>query len=144
MFILAALLSTPADAGVVVGAEYLLSLSIGNDVAKLGDGVGGRIGLSLDVLAVTVIPEVGATLWLADNRFVPEAGVRVQFLKVLEPGAFAHINRPFGAEASVGWDGGFTLDLTAIPKVDLGLQVGVVNINRNIFGQAGAQVHVNF
>ncbi len=145
MFVLAALLSNTAQAGPSIGAEYLISFNVSDDDAApaIGDGVSGRFGWSLDLLAITFTPEVGATVWLEERRFVPEAGLRVQFAKLVEPGLYAHIVAPLFAGAQMGWDAGVTVDLTAIPKVDIGVQAGALSFDGNPYVTAGATLHVN-
>jgi len=148
MLVLAALLSSDAHALPLVrssiGAEYLVSFDVGEEGAEsLGHGVGARFGLSLELLALTLTPEVGATVWLEDTRFVPEAGVRLQFAKLIEPGLYAHVLPSLREGGGVGWDGGVSLDLTAIPKIDVGVQAGALNLDNTFYVQAGLQVHVN-
>ncbi|MEN0066128.1 MAG: hypothetical protein AAGA48_28565 [Myxococcota bacterium] len=144
MLVLAALLSNTAHAGTSIGAEYLFSIPLSdNDSANLGEGIGGRFGFSFDLLAVTFTPEIGVTYWNGGNQFIPEAGLRLQFAKVVEPGLFAHINRPLVEGGEAGWDAGFTLDFTAIPKLDIGGQAGVININGRFTAQTGIQLHLN-
>ncbi|MEM6927719.1 MAG: hypothetical protein AAF602_12370 [Myxococcota bacterium] len=144
MLVIAALLSNTAQAGPAIGAEYLLSFNIGDGAAEvLGDGIAGRIGWSLDLLAITFTPEVGATVWLENRRFVPEVGVRMQFAKIIEPGLYAHFIAPTFSGAQTGWDAGVTVDLTAIPKVDIGLQAGAMSFDGNPFVTAGGTLHVN-
>lgn len=146
MFVVAALLSNAAQAGPAISAEYLLSTKapfFDNEAPTLGNGVGVRVGYSLDLLAITFTPEIGGTVWLADKRFMPEAGVRLQFAKLIEPGVYAHVIQPLSEGSKTSWDGGLSLDLTAIPKLDFGIQAGVLNLDNNLFLQAGAQVALN-
>jgi hypothetical protein len=102
---------------------------------RIDNGGGGaiRIGSEHDYYLVTLIPEFtldyhnfGAE---RDNlSFVTgKVGGRVRFLKIVEPGIFAHIGiGNIGGDSQynhlgAAFDMGVTLDLTIIPLIDLGL-----------------------
>ena len=93
---------------------------------NLGSGVGIRAGVPVDLLLIELVPEVGLTMWMPDQAvFVPEVGARFNVGKILEPGAYGHVAYLFGEKGGVGWDAGLSLDLTLIPRIDLGVQAGV-------------------
>jgi hypothetical protein len=103
-----------------------------NDFIEGGGGGALRIGSELDLLLVTLIPELN----LAYHSFGGEGrydaktytgtlGGRIRFLKILEPGIFAHagVGRLEGWQSHTGFafDLGVTLDFTLLPLIDLGL-----------------------
>ena len=143
--ILAALLlaGQQAEAKPVIAAEVLQSFALG-DATDLGMGIGGRIGWKLDLVALDIVPEAGITFWTNDPLLAaPELGFRTSFLKVLEPGVYAHAVFPLREGAGVGWDGGLTLDFTLIPKIDIGGQAGLMSISGGpITATAGGQISV--
>lgn len=99
-----------------------------------GGGAGIRIGLERDYFLVTMIPE----LQLNYHRFnantpddatisAAKVGGRIRFFKIVEPGVFAHAGLAhIGGDrvyrhTGIAFDAGFTLDLTILPLVDIGL-----------------------
>lgn len=102
------------------------------------NGAGGaiRLGYELDLLIVTIIPELGGSYHSfssADTKLYRGfAGGRLRFAKVIEPGIYAHIgyghasvDAPGGTSRSAGTsDFGVSLDLTLLPVIDLGAHAG--------------------
>lgn len=127
----ALIFANSASAGPMIMAEAVtspMSIGGGNPTAQLGNGVGGRIGLPVDLLLVELVPEVGATLWGIGgdkSTLVLEAGGRFNVGKIVEPGVYGHalyrLDNP-----TLGWDAGLSLDVTLIPFIDFGVQTGVM------------------
>ncbi|HEY0465711.1 MAG TPA: hypothetical protein VGC79_15970 [Polyangiaceae bacterium] len=125
-----------AKSGTSIGADIDYTNGIDEPTAnKGGSGFNGRLGYKLDLKLLQLTPEIGG----AYHAFGGDAGVklaqgiagaRVSFLKVLEPGAYAHIG--YGhLSGNVGdgrsgatVDAGLTLDLTLLPLVDIGIHGG--------------------
>lgn len=110
--------------------------AINNDFIDNGGGGALRIGSELDLLLVTMIPELslGYHAFGGDDRgdrsydartFTGMLGGRIRFLKIIEPGIFAHagVGRLSNYEPHTGlaFDAGVTVDFTLLPLIDLGL-----------------------
>jgi hypothetical protein len=116
--------SSVAEAGVV-------ALDFGSELNPWTKEVatpalGMRYGHEIDLLLARLTPEVGL-------EAVPEfeflggiAGARISFLRILEPGAYAHVGYGgvFGEPSWFTTDGGLFLDL-AISKLRIGVHGGV-------------------
>jgi hypothetical protein len=114
--------------------DYAGALS--NDYIEGGGGGALRIGSELDLFIVTMIPELslgyhhfggqrdGDSNYDA-TTFEGMLGGRIRFLKILEPGIFAHagVGRLGGYDPHTGlaFDAGVTLDFTLLPLIDLGI-----------------------
>jgi hypothetical protein len=99
-----------------------------------GGGAGLRIGIERDFFLVTLIPELSFDAHhfnanSVDNATISSAklGGRIRFLKIVEPGIFAHAglghiggDRTY-EHTGIAFDAGFTLDLTILPLIDIGL-----------------------
>ncbi|MBX2803149.1 MAG: hypothetical protein KTR31_36045 [Myxococcales bacterium] len=146
MIAAALMMASSAHAAPTVHIEgHSTVLTLGDNAPQIGGGVGVRVGMPLNLVAIKLVPEIGITGWqdltkpvgdglLPPALLVPEAGARFSFGKVVEPGVFVHALLPLdGGGNDLGWDAGASIDVTAIPKVDFGLQAGVVS-----FGQAPA------
>lgn len=111
--------------------------AISNDLIEKGGGGALRIGSQLDLFLVTLIPELSLdyhSFGANENRdasvFTGKLGGRIRFLKIVEPGIFAHLglghiggDREY-SHTGVAFDAGVTVDLTIIPLIDLGLHAG--------------------
>ncbi|MET0387160.1 MAG: hypothetical protein ABW321_14425 [Polyangiales bacterium] len=123
------------------GGRFMIALdldyatAVSGDLIEKGGGGGLRVGTEHDLFLVTLIPE----LTLDYHNFGAEpdtAGIvtgkiggRIRFLKIVEPGIFAHIgigniggNEQY-SHLGPAFDMGATLDLTIIPLIDIGLHV---------------------
>lgn len=110
------------------------SSAIQNDEIKYGGGGALRIGTQRNYFLVTLIPELTLDHHSFDARTPDNAqittgkiGGRIRFLKILEPGLFAHVgvghiggDRIY-SHTGVAVDAGVTLDLTILPLIDIGL-----------------------
>jgi hypothetical protein len=106
--------------------------AINNDFISNGGGGALRIGSELDLFIVTMIPELslGYHTFGGDRNydattFTGMLGGRIRFLKIIEPGIFAHagVGRLSSYEPHTGlaFDAGVTVDFTLLPLIDLGL-----------------------
>jgi hypothetical protein len=109
-----------------------LDYSSAIDANTVDNGGGGalRIGSELDLILVSLIPELSLDYHdfssTGDVSTVTgKLGGRIRFLKIVEPGIFAHagVGRIGGDDPHTGFafDAGVTLDLTILPLIDLGL-----------------------
>lgn len=112
-----------------LGVDLDYVYAIDDQSIESGGGAALRVGSELDLILVTLIPE----LYLSHHELdamdasvsTGKLGGRLRIGKILEPGLYAH----FGvASESIGGashtapalDAGFTLDFTLLPFVDLG------------------------
>jgi hypothetical protein len=123
---------------IALDLDYSTALAHSN--VDEGGGGGLRIGLERDYFLVTLIPE----LQLDTHRLTADptdatistakVGGRIRFLKILEPGVFAHAGLGhIGGDrvyehTGIAFDAGFTLDLTILPLVDIGLHTAWTRI----------------
>jgi len=124
-----------AKSGTAIGVDLDYTNGIDERYVSSGTGFNVRLGYKLDLKVLQLTPEIGG----AYHTFSGDAGAkigqgiiggRLQFLKVLEPGIYAHIG--YGHLSATGSDGrsgttadaGVTLDLTLLPLVDIGVHGG--------------------
>lgn len=124
-----------AKSGTSIGVDIDYTNGINEPAVSSGTGFNGRLGYKLDLKLLQLTPEIGG----AYHTFAGDAGAtfaqgivggRVSFLKVLEPGVYAHLG--YGHLSGSGRDGrsgatadvGVTLDLTLLPLVDIGVHGG--------------------
>lgn len=118
----------------MLALDFDYSSAIKSPEIKYGGGGALRIGSERNLFLVTLIPELlfdyhsydahqpdNAQIWTG------KIGGRIRFLKILEPGIFAHIGLGHVggydviSHTGVAFDAGLTLDLTILPLIDLGL-----------------------
>jgi hypothetical protein len=112
--------------------DYASAIKHG-EIAKGGGGA-LRIGTQRNLFLVTLIPELVLGYHNFDAHTLDRAtiatgklGGRIRFLKILEPGLFAHIGvghvggPEIFSHTGIAFDAGVTLDLTILPLIDLGL-----------------------
>jgi hypothetical protein len=115
-----------------IALDFDYTSAISNDFIDNGGGGALRIGSELDLFIVTLIPELslgyhsfGGDRDYDAKTFAGMLGGRIRFLKILEPGIFAHagVGRLGGYDPHTGlaFDAGVTLDFTLLPLIDLGL-----------------------
>jgi len=124
-----------AQAGVTVGADIDFTNGIDEADNSGGTGFNVRLGYKLELAIMQIIPEIGGA-W---HTFGGDGGVklsqgfvggRLSFLKVLQPGVYAHVG--YGHVSSKLGDGrsgttadaGVFLDLTILPLIDVGVHGG--------------------
>jgi len=106
------------------------------DIIEEGGGGALRIGTEHDLFLVSLIPELtldyhsfGTDTRDSAKIFTGKVGGRIRFLKIVEPGIFAHVGIGNIAgynrvdHTGLAFDMGATLDLTILPLIDLGLHV---------------------
>jgi len=123
-----------AKSGTSIGVDIDYTNGISEISESGGTGFNGRLGYKLDLGVLQLTPEVGG----AYHTFGGDAGAklsqgivgaRVQFLKVLEPGIYAHLGyghvaSNFGSRSGATADVGVSLDLTVLPLIDIGIHGG--------------------
>ncbi|HKU44486.1 MAG TPA: hypothetical protein VJR89_40275 [Polyangiales bacterium] len=113
----------------MLAVDFDYADTISSTIVDQGGGGGLRIGHELDAFLVTLVPELELNYHSFDNgdatTFAGLIGGRLRFLKILEPGIFAHAGAGHigGDESHTGFamNLGLTLDLTILPLIDLGL-----------------------
>src|SRR6185369_8572394 len=115
-----------AKSGTAIGLDLDYTNGINEPAVSGGTGFNGRLGYKLDLAVLQLTPEIGG----AYHKFGGDAGVkfsqgiigaRLQFLKVLEPGIYAHLGYGHlssdlgGGRSAATADAGLTLDLTILP-----------------------------
>jgi hypothetical protein len=124
-----------AKSGTAIGADLDYTNGIDEAEKKGGTGFNVRLGYKLDLKLLQLTPEIGGGYHTfggdASAKFSQGIlGARVSFLKVLEPGVYAHIgyghisSRLGDSRSATTADAGVTLDLTILPLIDLGLHGG--------------------
>lgn len=132
---IAVVAACPSTAHAGTGSRLGLDLDYINDINEdasgPGKGLALRYGYKLDLLVLSVTPEVGLGGYWFGEPFEPRilqgfVGGRATFGKVLEPGVFAHLG--YGSmkvvdesRGGTSIDAGVTLDLTMLPFIDLGV-----------------------
>jgi len=128
-----------AKSGTSIGVDWDYTNGIEEPKVSGGTGFNVRLGYKLDLKVLQLTPEIGGGY----HTFAGDAGAklsqgivggRVSFLKVVEPGVYAHLG--YGHLASSIGDGrsgatadaGVTLDLTILPLVDLGIHGGYMGL----------------
>lgn len=135
-------LSLDADVAVPVTPERVSS----------GFGGGLRLGYELNAVIVSLTPEVGADYHGMTGDLAPGvlrgfAGGRVMFGALVKPGVYGHVGYAHVSYGDVNgidipsrgaptFDGGLALDLTFLPKIDLGAHAGYTLVTRNDDGPA--------
>jgi hypothetical protein len=123
-----------AKSGTSIGVDLDYTNAIEEPKVGAGTGFNVRLGYKLDLLLVQLTPEVGG----AYHTFSGDAGAkfsqgivggRLSFLKVLQPGVYAHLgyghlSTAFGSHSGATADAGVTLDLTILPLLDVGVHGG--------------------
>jgi hypothetical protein len=113
----------------MVGLDLDYAYAIEEQSIESGGGGALRIGSELDLILVSLIPE----LYLSHHEFADmeasvttgKVGGRVRIGKILEPGLYAHIGVASASQVgdsytAPAFDVGFTLDFTLIPLIDIG------------------------
>jgi len=124
-----------AKSGIAVGADLDYTSGIGEDDKSGGTGFNVRLGYKLDLSILQLTPEAGGGWHTFSGNAEAKlsqgfVGGRLQFLKVLEPGIYAHIgyghisSKLGDTRSGTTADAGVSLDLTILPLVDLGLHGG--------------------
>ena len=124
-----------AKSGTSIGVD--LDYTNGIDEPQVGSGTGfnGRLGYKLDLLVLTLTPEIGGGYHTFSGDAAAKlsqgfVGGRVSFLKILQPGVYAHLgyghlSTAIGSSRSGATaDAGVTLDLTLLPLIDVGVHAG--------------------
>jgi len=127
--------SAQAKSGTAIGVDLDYSNGVEETDVAGGTGFNVRLGYKLDLAVVQLTPEIGG----AYHTFAGDAGAklsqgivggRLSFLKVLEPGIYAHLGyghlsgRIGDGHSAATADAGVTLDLTILPLIDVGVHGG--------------------
>ena len=127
--------SAHAKSGTAIGVDLDYTNGVNERYVSGGTGFNVRLGYKLDLAVLQLTPEIGGGY----HTFAGDAGAklsqgivggRLQFLKVLEPGIYAHLGYGHlsssmgeGRSAATA-DAGVTLDLTILPLIDVGVHAG--------------------
>lgn len=121
-----------------IGLDLDYAYAIEQESITAGGGGALRIGSELDLILITLIPEayIGHHRWSEGDSSITDfkLGGRVRIGKILEPGLYAHFGLASvaggnaDAYAAPAFDGGFTLDFTLIPFVDIGAHAAYSNV----------------
>ena len=121
--VLAAFAARDAEAGTV-------SLDVGMKTAvpsgeTAEPSIGLRVGHEIDLKVARFVPEVGLVGIPETSFFGGIAGGRFSFLRIIEPGAYAHLGYGgiVGETGGLTYDGGVQLDLV-VSRVRAGVHVG--------------------
>jgi len=124
-----------AKSGIAIGADLDYTDAVEESAVGGGSGFNVRLGYKLDLVGIQLTPELGGAYHGFSGDLGPKfsqgiVGARLSFLKVLEPGIYAHLGygnlSVAGREGRSGAtaDAGVTLDLTMLPLVDVGIHGG--------------------
>lgn len=129
LLMLLTLFPTLASAGPVVGLEMMAMSGVNPDAKNTATTLlTPTFGYQLDMAIVDITPEVGLAL---DGSLSPKVGARVRFGKLLKPGIYGHVvvDRSLALDgAKAGFDAGGSLDITLVPLVEAGLQLGIATV----------------
>jgi hypothetical protein len=117
----------------MLGVDLDFAYAIEEQQIESGGGAALRVGSELDLILITLIPE----LYLSHHEFdgmgasvtTGKVGGRLRIGKILEPGLYAHIGVASASQSEAesytapAFDVGFTLDFTLIPLIDIGAHV---------------------
>lgn len=127
---LLALLGAPAAyAGPTLGLDLDVAAPIDGSEGAPTMGADLRLGYGIELAVVRFVPEAGLR-FTPGAPLVPELGGRVLVGKVLEPGAYGYVLLPLSGHRDItsGWEAGGLLDLTAVPGLDIGVHLGVTQV----------------
>ena len=121
-----------ASAGPVVGLEVMTLAAISPDSKSPASTLmTPTLGYQLDMAILDITPEIGLAL---DGSLSPKVGARLRFGKLLKPGVYGHVvvDRSLAiSSAKAGFDAGGLLDITLVPHLEAGLQLGVATASKN-------------
>jgi hypothetical protein len=122
-----------ATAGPLVALDGGYAVPIDGEPVLEGAGINGRLGWSLDLQVLEIVPEVGLAWY---GRLVPEAGGRLIFGQRMRPGVYAHAVLPLDLDRrpTLGADAGLSLDFGAPRTVGFGLYLGGITRDVNAPG----------
>lgn len=122
---------TNARADTKLALDLDFATSLDEDGVDAGTGGALRIGQELDLIVVSLTPEVGGSYhsFSGDaelSHYSGFIGGRLAVGKIIEPGIFAHlgighISNEFASDTGPALDAGITLDFTLLPILDLGV-----------------------
>ena len=133
--LLVAARSAQAKSGTSIGVDLDYTNGVEEPEVSGGTGFNARLGYKLDLKLLQLTPELGGGYHTFAGDAGPKfsqfiVGGRVSFLKVLEPGVYAHLGyghlspRVGDGRSAATVDAGVTLDLTILPLVDIGVHSG--------------------
>lgn len=118
----------------MIALDMDYSAALSHSEIDQGGGAGIRVGLERDYFLVTLIPELQLNYHRLNANTRDDAAItaakvggRIRFFKIVEPGIYAHAGLANIAgdriyeHTGIAFDAGFTLDLTILPLVDIGL-----------------------
>jgi hypothetical protein len=132
-----------AKSGVRVGLDLGYGLPL-DAAPALGPVVGLDVGYAIGFGFGRLIPEIGFQYAPVSQSMAPIAGGAIFVGKFVEAGAFMHVVYPIPNgvydSTALGFDAGVALDVTALPKVDVGLHLAGQWIGETVAGPDEAAV----
>jgi hypothetical protein len=103
-----------------------------------------RAGYQVSFVIVDLSLEAGvrSMQFTTDDPLMAIYGGRVNIGKLIKPGMYIH--GLYGFDGTSGWEAGLTGDFTAIPILNIGLQVGYGSMSEREWLNAGAHIGVQF
>jgi hypothetical protein len=121
------------DSTTHIAVDFDFGAALDQPGTDSGGGGAVRIGQQLDLLLISLTPEVGGSYHAfgGDDEtrlYAGFLGGRLAVGKLIEPSIFAHVGvghvRGFERRTAPLLDGGLALDLTILPLIDLGVHGG--------------------
>ena len=132
-----------AKSGLRVGLDLGYGLPL-DAAPPLGPVVGLDLGYAIGFGFGRLIPELGFQVAPVSQSMAPMAGGAIFVGKFVEAGAFMHLVYPIPNGVyetnALGFDAGVALDVTALPKVDVGLHLAGQWIGETVAGPDEAAV----
>lgn len=137
---LTTLAATPAKAGPAVAADVEAAVPLLPSRVSAGYAGNLRLGYKLNLLVLSITPEIGGGYTGLQGDLAPGivrgfVGGRVAVGALVQFGVYGHIGYAHVSYDDIGgtkidgrsaptYDGGLTLDLTVLPKIDVGVHAG--------------------
>ena len=132
VFLLAVFLPSVALGRPMIGLEAQASRTLLEDQTRVF--IVPTLGYTLSIAVADVTPEIGLALMGEGYGVQPKIGARARLGKLIMPGIYGHMISSEGlafSPGTSGFDAGMSLDLTAIPHLEIGLVGGILALPEN-------------